>query len=99
MVGSCGTKQPDRNQLKNRLLSGGKLGKISGAHGFCWNDGVVIADLPVITHNIYRNFGFVVRFQCGCINTDFLRYLRNEGRKDRLHVLRQISAVGTGIGH
>ena len=63
MVGSCGAKQPDRNQLKDSLLAGGKLSKISGAHGFGRNDGVVIADLPAITHHIYGDFCVVVRFQ------------------------------------
>ena len=60
---------------------------------------MVIADLSAVTHHIYGDFCVVVRFQCGCINTDFLRHLRNEGRQHRLHVIRQISAVGTGIGH
>ena len=60
---------------------------------------MVIADLSTVTHSIHGKFFAVVGLPAGSIGSDLFGYLSDQGREHRLHVLCQVSAVGTRIGH
>ena len=99
MIRSSCAKKPHRNQLQDRLFSGREGRQIRRTHGSGRNNGMVIADLSTVTHSIHGKFCAVVGLPVGSIGSDLFGYLSDQGREHRLHVLCQVSAVGTRIGH
>ena len=99
MIRSSCAKKPHRDQLQDRLFSGREGRQIRRTHGSGRNNGMVVADLSTVTHSIHGKFCAVVGLPGGSIGSNLFGHLSDQGGEHRLHVLCQVSAVGTRIGH